>query len=135
LFDSETRRASMGIQDVRVTEPAILIRIPQLWDPAMSDDELYDATRGYWRVGPRRERAELALSIAEGVVREVFTVESWHRAGTTESRTTIHSSAPADRWEFVGVIADDTKRYRYLGRSVRGYFVRGNQNPIRYVNC
>ncbi len=36
---------------VEIDEPRILIRIPELWDPEMSEDELYDATRGHWRWG------------------------------------------------------------------------------------
>ena len=46
---------------VTVTEPALLIRIPKHYRPGMSHVELYDATRGVWRVGSKRERARLAL--------------------------------------------------------------------------
>ena len=120
---------------IEIDEPAILIRIPQLWDPEMSEDELYDATRGHWKVGPRRERAELALAVAGGVVREVFVIKAWHLAGTTPSLTRIHSHAPVDRWEFVGALANQAVRSKYIGRSVKGYFTKGSQNPIRYVNC
>jgi len=123
---------------VVVDERSILIRIPQLWDPGMSDDELYDATRGHWKLGPRRELAELALAVVAGVVHEVYRIESWHRAGTTPSATAIHTSAPPDRWEFVGKPAEEALRSKYVGRSVKGvkgYFSQGNQNPIRYVNC
>ena len=120
---------------VEIDEPAILIRIPQLWDPQMSEDELYDATRGHWKVGPRRERVELAFAVAGGVVREVFVINAWHPAGTTPSLTGIHSHAPVDRWEFVGTLANEAMRSKYIGRSVMGYFTRGNRNPIRYANC
>jgi len=101
----------------------------------MSDAELYDATRGHWKVGPRRDRAELALAVAGGTVREGFAIESWHRAGTTPYATNIHSAAPPDRWEFVGAVADETIRSRYVGRSVKRYFRQGAQSPVRYVNC
>lgn len=40
-----------GPPAVQIEEPAILIRISRLWDPGLSDDELYDATRGHWKVG------------------------------------------------------------------------------------
>lgn len=125
----------MEATPVEIDEPAMLIRISQLWDPGMSENELYDATRGHWRVGARRERARLALAVAQGVVREVYSIRSWHPAGTTPSATSIHTNAPSDRWEFVGVPADNVTRVRYLDRSVKHYFAHGNQNPIRYVNC
>lgn len=122
-------------RDLQIDEPTMLIRIPKLWDPGMSDDELYDATRGHWKVGPRRERAELAMAVAGGIVREVFAIDSWHAAGTTPYATQIHSEAPTDRWEFVGAPADEAIRSKYVGRAVKGYFTQGGQNPIRYVNC
>jgi hypothetical protein len=124
-----------GPPDVDIDDPAILIRISQLFDPSMSDDELYDATRGHWRVKPEHHDPRLAFAVADGVVREVYEIHSWHPAGTTPSRTAIHRVAPPDRMEFVGRIADDQTRRRYVGRSVRHYFNRGNQNPVRYVNC
>jgi hypothetical protein len=40
----------------------------------------------------------------------------------------------SDRCEFVGQIADDAVRDRYLGRSVAHYFKPGAQKPIMYVN-
>lgn len=38
--------------EVTIQEPVILIRIAHLWDLAITNDELYDATRGHWKVGP-----------------------------------------------------------------------------------
>ena len=122
-------------QPVDIDEPSILIRISQLWEPGMSGSELYDATRGHWTVGLRREHADLALAVANGFVREVYAIESWHQAGTTPSITSIHSGAPPGRFEFVGLPAADAIRSKYVGRSVRHYFTQGNQNPIHYVNC
>ena len=119
--------------DVTIDEPAMLFRISQLWDPKMSADELYDATRGHWKVGERRNQAELAMAVAEGVIREVYVIEKWHPAGTTPSATNIHRTAPPDRWEFTGRVASPRVREKYLGQSVKRYFPKGSQTPIRYV--
>jgi hypothetical protein len=121
--------------ELQIHEPAMLIRIARLYDPGMSDVELYEATRGHWRAGPRRERADLALAVAGGIVREVFEIDGWHPAGTTPNATSIHGAAPPDRWEFVGRLAAEAVRTKYVGGSVKSYFTPGNQNPIRYVNC
>lgn len=120
---------------VNIDDPVMLIRISKLYDPAMSEDELYDATRAHWKVTPDRHDARLALAVADGIVREVYEIHSWHPAGTTPSMTGIHGTAPTDRMEFVGRVADRETRGKYLGRSVHHYFTYGNQNPIRYVNC
>lgn len=42
-------------------------------------------------------------------------------------------SQPSNRFEFVGRIAEDKIRNRYLGKSVRDHFSASSQNPIRYA--
>ena len=61
-------------EPVEVDHPALLIRINQLYRHNMDSLDLYDATRGVWRLGPRREGAKYALAVFEGVVREVYTI-------------------------------------------------------------
>jgi hypothetical protein len=124
-----------GAREVRVSEPAILIRINRLYLPGMSAQALYEATRGVWRLGHRRERAEYGFAVFEGVIREVYEIQTWHKAGST----TYETRSPADvsvggRWEFVGGIASTMAR-RYCGRSVRHYLPPKSQNPVAYVNC
>jgi len=126
-------RTNEGEAEVRIDDPSILIRIARLWDPAMTPEQLYDATRGHWKVGSRRDHAKLAMAIADGIIREVYVIEAWHRAGTTPSATNVHPSAPPDRWEFTGRRAPGEIRSKYVGRSVKRYFSPGSQNPIRYV--
>jgi len=41
----------------------------------------------------------------------------------------------SERYEFVGKVAADSVRRKYVGKSVRNYFTQGSQNPIKYVNC
>ena len=50
-----------------ITDPVMLVRISRLFRPGMSDMALYEATRGVWRVGPRRDRARYALTVHQGV--------------------------------------------------------------------
>jgi hypothetical protein len=120
----------------KIREPAILIRINKLYRYGMTDAELYDATRSAWKVGPRRrEQAELAFAVFEGVVREVYRIETWLKAGSTFNHRTGGRSGPRPgRWEFVGVIAEADVRRRYVNRYVRDRFAQGAQNPISYVN-
>lgn len=119
---------------VDVDEPAILFKIPQLFRRGMSDVALYEATRGYWKLGTRREGAQYALAVHEGCVREVYTIERWQPAGTA-AYATRPEPEDAGRWEFVGSPAPDAIRSKYVGGSVKHCFTKGSQNPIRYVNC
>ncbi|HYL45891.1 MAG TPA: hypothetical protein VEU52_02595 [Candidatus Limnocylindrales bacterium] len=117
---------------VQITEPSILIRISELYRPGMSDAEMYDATRGDWVIGPKRERAKYAMSVYAGVVREVYAIAGWFPAGTTFMSRRDRLGLPG-RWEFVGRPAPKRVRLRYVNRDVSGYFKQGNQNPITYV--
>ena len=64
----------------KITEQALLIRINQFYKEGMSGQELYDSTRGVWRVGIRRNKVNIVLSVYGGKVKEVYVVTSWHEA-------------------------------------------------------
>jgi len=127
---------------VTISHPAILIRINKLYRHDMSGIELYDATRGVWKLGTRRNKAMYAFAVFHGVVREVYTIKSWHEAGTTiyksRDRSTydpsMNNNIPG-RWEFKGIVSPDIIRKRYVGRSVESYFKKGAQSPVLYVNA
>jgi hypothetical protein len=90
-----------------VRESAALIRINQLYRYGMSDVELYDSTRGVWRIGPKREKAKYAIAVFEGIVREVYRITAWLPAGSTFNvRRGGRGVRSPERWEFVGTIAE-----------------------------
>jgi len=122
-------------REVEITDPVILVRINRGYRHAMSERELYEITRGVWRLGTRRNKARFALATFEGVVREVYCIEVWHPAGTTSytTRSSEEVRIPG-RWEFVGRVAPESVRSRYVGGSVTRYLKPGLQSPIVYVN-
>jgi hypothetical protein len=119
---------------VTVREPALLIRVNRLYRPGMTAAELYDATRGIWRVGPGREKVKYAFAVFEGVVREVYEIQGWFRAGSTFTTRRDLGGSHRGRWEFVGRLAPNRIRDRYVDRYVGYLFTRGAMNPIAYVN-
>ncbi|HOX06392.1 MAG TPA: hypothetical protein PK280_08325 [Planctomycetota bacterium] len=122
-------------KQVNIKEPAILIRISRLYRYDMNPVELYDTTRGAWRVGPRCEKAELALAVFQGICREVYRVRQWFKSGATfNSRHNGRGSKLPGRREFVGIVAEDKLRKRYVDRYVGHYLAEGGRNPIAYVN-
>lgn len=121
---------------VVVTHASLLIRINRLYRRGMSATELYEATRGVWKLGGRRSSAAFGFAVFDAVVREVYRIDAWHPAGTTAyaTRTKDEVTRP-QRWEFTGRRAEDNVRSLYIGRSVERYFPRGLQSPVVYVNC
>ena len=106
---------------VTIDDPVLLIRINQRYRHGMSSRELYEATRGVWKLGPRREGGKYAFAVFEGVVREAYAIEGWHPAGTLEYETRDEDLAVEGRWEFEGSVAPGTVCRRYVGRSVAAY--------------
>jgi hypothetical protein len=120
---------------VDVREPSVLIRINRLYRPTMSATELYDVTRASWKVGRRRDKVKFALAVFDRIVREVYEVTAWLPSGSTFNTRFPRGDGRRDRWEFVGRIADDRIRRRYVDRSVGHLFPPGAQNPIAYLNA
>ena len=116
---------------VKVQHKAILITINKLYRSDMSKLELYETTRGIWKVGEtRRNKVEYAISLYQGIVLEVYRIKQWYPAGTLKYHTRDASNFKnSGRWEFSGSIAKDI-REEYIGYSVG----KAGQNPIRYVN-
>jgi len=118
-----------------ITERAMLIRINRLYHYGLTAAELYDVTRGVWVVGERREKAKYAFAVYRGIVREVYRIKEWFRAGSTFSVRDPQGVKRRGRWEFVGAVAPDRIRDKYVDRAVDRYFSEHSQNPIQYVNC
>jgi hypothetical protein len=119
---------------ITVKENALLIRVNRLYRSGMTALELYEATRGAWKVGLRRYKAEFAFAIYQGVVVEVYRIERWLPAASSEYATRNREEFSRDRWEFEGAIERKLSR-RYVGKSVRKYFPRHSQSPTVYVGC
>lgn len=127
----------LDAEDVAVTDKAILINISRLYRYGMTPMELYDATRGVWKVAPNRHDAKYAFCLYGGIVREVYEIATWVPAGSTMTQRDYAEKDYdlSERYEFVGRIAPEPIRRKYVRKSVRNYFVPGSQNPIKYVNC
>jgi len=101
--------------------PVLLININKLFNREMTVDEVYEATRKEWVIGPRRERARYAVATYRGLTRSVFAIECWKPIGA--------------RWSFVGRPAAADIQNELGFKSIRHLSKRGAANPIRYINC
>lgn len=121
---------------MEIRHKVVLIRIAKTYHVDITDEGLYEATRGVWRVGVRREGAEYAVAVFNDQILEVYAIDSWQPAGTDIYKTrTFTQKTLEGRSEFVGHIATSEIRQQYLDQSVSEHFRKGQQNPIRYLNC
>ena len=124
---------------IRSQDKVVLIRINRNYYSGISPGELYEVTRGVWKlslVNLRARQVEYAFAVFDNVVREVYAIQMWFSAGRTAYFHRDQEAVNVEgRVEFVGRIAPEDIRKRYLLKSVDEYFVKGNANPIQFVNC
>lgn len=114
-----------------IEEPVVLIKVPKTWYPSIPPKELFEATRGWWTFGERREGAKYAMAVSRSVIREVYRIDTW-RQRTTGDRDWQHDIGKRPRWGFEGSVANELARYR--NRSVKPYFPNPRDH-FKYVNC
>ena len=100
-------------------EPCIIININRKYKRFMPENDLYNATRSAWKLGPKKNKAKYVIASYRGLVRKVFEIESWQKTG--------------NRWEFIGKPADEEIENKYINQSLQKFISKGNQNPIRYT--
>ena len=107
-------------------QPTAIIKINRLYRDGMSDSEVYEKVRGWWRLRlDVAKHVTLVLAVANGVVKGVYKANDWLAA---------IDPAEAGRIGFVGEPAEKTVRDKFIGRSVRTLFGKGAANPVRYFN-
>jgi hypothetical protein len=122
---------------VKITDPVILIRVNQLYRHGMPALELYDITRGVWRLDfERASGMKHVLAVYEGVVREVYEVDKWQPAQISgyTTRTDLVPDDAKSRIEFIGKPAPEVIRQKYVLGDVTAYTKVNSQSPCLYVN-
>jgi hypothetical protein len=118
---------------VHIDEAVIAINIPGTHRHGMNARDLYDCTRGTWRVSREHaEKAQYAFAVFQSVIREVYEIDEWLPSGSTDYTRQFDPSTQKNRFEFVGKVARDEIRDKYVGKRVPEPH---GQNPIRYYNC
>jgi hypothetical protein len=122
---------------VGIDVPAVLLNLNKQYDRALTPEQLYERTRGYWVMRPdRHATVKYAMAHAYGIIREVYRIESWEKSpvedievsGLRRFDTVVSKSR--FRWTFTGSVATDV-RDKYVGKSISS----SSQNPVRWMNC
>lgn len=106
-----------------ITESAIIVKINQTYRDGIRTGELYEITRGIWKIDKsKRDSIDYVLAVAGGVVKEVYKVEHWQDAGTDEYKYRKHSpEVLRGRSEMVGSVAPEAIRNKYIGQPFKSY--------------
>lgn len=116
-----------------ITENIIAIKINRSYSEDITEAGLYDITRGYWKISVKKAAyIEYAFSVYKGTVKEVYKIEKWLPAGSVPRPTLPNAEVPEGRYEFIGNIAEDNIRNKYIGKSMANLYRKGEANPIKY---
>ena len=108
----------------KIDDEVILININNMYELWISKEDLYQATRKYWKVDKNKaSKAKYALSHYHWIIRWVYKIDEWY-----SSKVQIWRS------EFNWKLANDDIQKKYLHKSIAKYFKKWSQNPIKYVN-
>lgn len=117
--------------------PTVIVRLTDLYRPRLEFDhaKLYEATRAYWSIKKDHSipKAKVALSVHDGIVLEVYEIAAWLPANSTMMVYRM-GKGEEDRVEFVGDVASERLRSKYVGKSVAGLFKRGDVRPVAYFD-
>lgn len=132
-ISSEDLITMLTAKTANIEHQAILIVINRLYRSDMTDKELYEATRGTWKIASKRRQPVLAMAVYQKIVREVFQIRQWLPACTLNYETRDPAELKkSGRYEFEGDVAHDV-RDKYVGFSVKDILGKGRY-PLRYVN-
>ena len=135
-------------EEVDIQHPALLFRLNKSFRKNMREEEIYEITRGFWVIGAeRRQKAQYAFGVFEGIVRGVFSIYAWHKGLSTEYKFRPDKKDKKDklrweknklRWEFTSNKGNTPQAPqeildRYLHKSVRKHFKKGMQSPVVFV--
>ena len=114
-----------------ITDDIVVIKINQSYYEGIASEALYDYTRGIWKRSLKTVSvADYALSVAFGVVVEVYKVDRWMPAtDTVFTARKVDPKKVTERVAFEGKVAPDSVRNRYIGKSVAHLFKYGAANP------
>ncbi len=122
-----------------VQQDAIFIKINKRFRENMSKEELYDESRGVWKVNENKvKNVKYAFAIYKGIIKEVYYIDEWHKAYSTPyyyrtNKTFQDDPSLKGRKEFTGKVALDI-RDCFIEKSVAKYYKKGEANPIKYMN-
>ena len=123
----------MVLERKDIGENIIAIKINRSYRENMTATELYEVTRGWWKLDIKRAKlAEYVFSVYQNMVKEVYKIYDWLPAGSIPRITLLDETIPADRFEFVGEIAEPNIREKYIDKSLANLYRNGEANPVKY---
>ena len=117
-----------------ITEKIIAFNLRQSYHANMTETELYDCTRGCWRISlESAQQYAYAFSVYENTIKEVYKIEKWLSAEELQRETVPNEQDESGRYGFEGKIAEKEIRDKYLGKSLENICKKGRYS-FKYLS-
>ena len=124
LMSPQNLEAQYKGKPFRKSISAVCVKVNRGWRRNMSALELYEITRGNWRLNPRRaETAEYGIGLTDGVIRSIYRIQAWEPVAGRNPK----------RYRFFGYETEEMRRY--LGYSLLHHPNHRVRGPLFYLNC
>ena len=113
----------------------VIIKINQSYHKGMSERELYEYTRGFWKNKISYvEPASYALAVVDEIVVEVYKVFRWVHASQADNIIRKYDPEKhSNKIAFYGEVAPENIRNYYISRSVKPLFKWGNAHSVTFI--
>ena len=128
---------TFAAEKVKVTHNILVCKINNEWKPGMSENELYDITRGNWKASLEKAKSvDYVFGVYRGVVKSIYKALEWHKIGDKP-----HPMQPRikekyfDQGRIFFIKEESVPKHiikQYKGKDVNEY-VGNTQNPISYI--
>lgn len=137
VWETAVTEVLLALSDLPVV-PALLIRISREWRGGLSQEQLYERVRRYWRIRPERRATppQLAYGVGDGVIRAVFAITGWetYDMAVEAKRSDRLDLSPHGRGERIGFVGEWCDDLAYLV-GARLVDPPKGQNPVTYLHC
>lgn len=114
-------------------KPTAIIRLTNFYRTGLEKERfaLYEATRAHWNIEKDYNitKTKIALAVHNNKVIEVYEIAAWLPANSTMKYFRM-DKGDKKRKEFVGDIARDLIRNKFIGKSVSSLFKNGDARPV-----
>ena len=119
-----------------ITVPCVLVKVSKRWNPEMSDDEVMEATIGWWPYVKNAQKARYAFAVSRGTIRGVYRIAEIRdrRKGDRDWEHDLGKKRP--RWGFPDGCVPATELIDdFLDTSVKHLFKKGEASSVKLLNC
>ena len=118
--------------------PVGLFKIGVLWYPDMTQEQIREATSGWWywkNVVNGKKKAEYAFGVSGGIIRGVYKIdESMWRERKPFDRDWQDDIGKKPRWGFPE-LTEAPEMSHFLNTSVKHLFKIGEASAVKFLNC